>query len=650
MNKRALLIGSQVHQLRGVEHDVGDVRDTLARRGFELDVRLGGRATRDGILEGYQRLIAQSGPEDVALVYYSGHGFRSRLAAEGQPRLQGIVPTDFDEVLRAGTAGISSWELSMNLERLTRKTHNVTVILDCCHSAHMSRDGERTRAQLRALPQVRHTDAIAHLAALRQRYPDAVNVLAPSWTNPHAVRMVACGADESAHEYESAGGVWRGAFTEVLCKLLRELDDGAIPWAALGRAIREHVLRHFPSQRPEIEGPLQRRLFTLLEDDGSGAVPIVRGRRGYLLRAGRLSAVSVGDLYSVLPVTSPTADAAREVARVVVLSTTATNAEVAVKEWRNGHQELPAHAMAVPRELVAARRPVAIIAPDRERAELEKQLSLTRTLRAAAPGGGATDTGLAEAPLATLRLTGDQLTIEDEGGQIFPAVGYPRGIGESVRHLVGLGVAQGIRELEGEHGLSGRAIAIELGTVVEGEARPLPDRGAILTLDDRIYVRVRSDSFQPLHVHILNLGVGGEVALLSDFTPSGIELCRGEELVLGRDELGGGQLVGQKLLWPHGVNPGQARLDELIVIVTTQPSDLRHFETGAPPLPPEWAGGPVSRGGGGQLAERLRQLQEGTTRSVMKPERERDDYFVKRMSFFLEPARRPGIYPIPGLR
>ena len=129
MTKRALVIGSQVHQLRGVEHDVADVRDTLARRGFEVEVRLGEQATRHGILEGYQRLIAQSEADDTAFLYYSGHGYRSRHAAEGQPRLQGIVPTDFEETMRAGSAGISSWELSMNLERLTRKTHNVTVVL-----------------------------------------------------------------------------------------------------------------------------------------------------------------------------------------------------------------------------------------------------------------------------------------------------------------------------------------------------------------------------------------------------------------------------------------------------------------------------------------------------------------------------------------
>lgn len=635
MAKRALLIGSQVHQLRGVERDVEDVRDTLVRRGFTAEVRLDAQATRAGILEGYQRLIEQSQPGDCAFVYYSGHGFRSRAGSDGQPRMQGIVPTDFDELFHHGVAGISAWELSMQQELLTRKTDNVITVLDCCHAARMSRDGQLARAQVRALPEVRASDAIAHLVELRQRHPDAANVLTPRWSNPNAVRMVACGVDEAAHEHQNHNGVWRGVFTETLCKLLRDLDDGAIPWASLAGVLREHVLRQFPSQRPEIEGPLQRRMFTVLEDDGSGAVPLVRAKRGYTLRAGRLSSVSVGDVYGVVPVHSATTDPAREIARVEVLSTSASNSEVAIKEWRNGCQELPDHAMAVPRQQVADRRPVTVLAPARERAEIEKRISLTRTLRVAGEGD-------ADFSLATLRLTGDQLTLEDHGGQLFPAVTYPRGLDDYLRHLIALGVAQGIRELDGEHGVPGRAVEIELGKVDAGVARPLPDRGAILTLDDRIYVRVRSHSFQRLYVHILNLGVGGEISLLTDFEPGGIEMRRDDEFVLGRDELDGWKLVGQALLWPRGVTSGgQARLDELAVVVTHQPCDLRHLETDAAP-PPDRVIGAIGRGplrDGNELSERLLQLRDGTPRSVEKVQRERDGYLLKRMSFFLEPIQ-----------
>jgi hypothetical protein len=278
-----------------------------------------------------------------------------------------------------------------------------------------------------------------------------------------------------------------------------------------------------------------------------------------------------------------------------------------------------------------------VLAPARERAEIEKRLSLTRTLRAAGEGD-------ADASLAVLRLTGDQLTLEDETGQLFPAVTYPRGLDDYVRHLVGMGVAQGVRELDGEHGVSATAVDIELGKVQDGIAHPLPDRGAILTLDDRIYVRVRSRSFQRLYVHILNLGIGGEISLLTDFEPGGVELRRDDEFVLGRDELDGWKLTGQALLWPRGVTSGgQARLDELAVVVTTRPCDLRHLETGAPP-PADRVIGTIGAGsarGGNQLAERLLQLRDGATRSVAKREGERDDYLLKRMSFFLEPLQRP---------
>jgi hypothetical protein len=180
--------------------------------------------------------------------------------------------------------------------------------------------------------------------------------------------------------------------------------------------------------------------------------------------------------------------------------------------------------------------------------------------------------------------------------------------------------------------------------VVEGARHPLPDRGATLTLDDRVYVRVRSRSFKRLYVHILNLGVGGELALLTDFEPGGIELRRDDEFVLGRDELDDWRLVGQALLWPRGLTSGgQPRLDELVVIVTTSPCDLRHLETGAPP-PAERVVGSIGRSslrGASELNDVLLQLREGTRRTVGKLELERDAYLVKRMSFFLEPIQQP---------
>src|SRR5262245_19040106 len=106
MTRRALLIGSQIEGLGGVEADLGRMRSLLGDRRFVIDERVGDRATRAGILDGYDRLIAESGRDDVAVIYYSGHGSLKGMVAQpdGARLAYGahvpdtipfIVPTDY---------------------------------------------------------------------------------------------------------------------------------------------------------------------------------------------------------------------------------------------------------------------------------------------------------------------------------------------------------------------------------------------------------------------------------------------------------------------------------------------------------------------------------------------------------------------------
>ncbi|HYS34058.1 MAG TPA: hypothetical protein VEO01_00275, partial [Pseudonocardiaceae bacterium] len=59
--------------------------------------------------------------------------------------------------------GITAIELSVLQARLTRRTRNVTVILDCCHAAHQSR---RHDLRVRALYHPTYLDVAEHNAML----------------------------------------------------------------------------------------------------------------------------------------------------------------------------------------------------------------------------------------------------------------------------------------------------------------------------------------------------------------------------------------------------------------------------------------------------------------------------------------------------
>src|SRR5262245_10392296 len=133
----ALVVGSQIEGLRGVAADTAAIATLLDARDFKVELCTGDKATRAGIIAGYKELIGRCSDRDAAVFYYAGHGFYAPPAG-GAAGMQCIAPVD----LRAGDEndfhGITAWELSILQAELTRKTKNVTIILDCCHSAQMS--------------------------------------------------------------------------------------------------------------------------------------------------------------------------------------------------------------------------------------------------------------------------------------------------------------------------------------------------------------------------------------------------------------------------------------------------------------------------------------------------------------------------------
>src|ERR1051325_6755463 len=128
MTRRALVLGSQIDGLRGGDHDTRRMASMLAARGFSVDLRVGADATRAGMLAGYDQLIAASGSDDVAVVYYCGHGYYASVSHEARS-WQCIAPTDLRDGAVTDWRGITAWELSIKQAQLTARTRNVTVIL-----------------------------------------------------------------------------------------------------------------------------------------------------------------------------------------------------------------------------------------------------------------------------------------------------------------------------------------------------------------------------------------------------------------------------------------------------------------------------------------------------------------------------------------
>ncbi|MDG4766816.1 caspase family protein [Solwaraspora sp. WMMD406] len=283
MRRSALLIGSQTYGLSGVGNDVDTMADLLDRRGFTVTRRECAQATRAEILDAYERLIRDTRADDAVVLYYSGHGGlavappdlarasrtsgATRSAGVGRgapPKLQFIVPTDYAESTESDFRGITGAELSVLLVRLANVTNNITVVVDACHAAHVSRDDELVVKALRGRTYI---DIEEHLSRLRRQGLDTAvrDVLG----NQRAVRVVACGRDQSAYEHTNAASRRTGVFTEALARTLTETGEQPATWAGLLSRVRERVWDAVPWQRPEAEGPAHRLLFQTVADQPS---------------------------------------------------------------------------------------------------------------------------------------------------------------------------------------------------------------------------------------------------------------------------------------------------------------------------------------------------------------------------------------------
>lgn len=180
-----------------------------------------------------------------------------------------------------------------------------------------------------------------------------------------------------------------------------------------------------------------------------------------------------------------------------------------------------------------------------------------------------------------------------------------------------------IRELEGEHGVLRGELEIEFGTVEAGAPRPLRDHCPALGLRDRFYIQIKNRGRRPLFVHVFNVGLHGELTLLTGTAaPSGITLRAGDPpFVLGKTA--DGALRGLGIAWPQGMpRAGFPCLDEYFVVVTSSRVQLAT------------AAGSAERDGGTGLRDLLAQLKNAGAREGRGDPR---GYFVQRLSYLRYP-------------
>ena len=269
MTTYALLVGINeytppVNALYGCVPDVdafGQVLEARVRTGLELKYLRNAEASRDSFVAAVRDHLGQAGADDVAVLYYAGHGGEEPVPPnvagfEGTRKLQTLVlhGTGQRNAENRLVRPLADKELSVLLSEIGAKAGHFAVFLDCCHSGDADRDpSSRVRAWM-AEPDavdVSLRDVVVELGQPRERQ-EFLGSDGADWLTPplRHVMLSASGQDQKAKE-QAGSGTTRGVFSLALQESLALLGPDAT-YRTLLATVRSRVERAARDQTPEL--------------------------------------------------------------------------------------------------------------------------------------------------------------------------------------------------------------------------------------------------------------------------------------------------------------------------------------------------------------------------------------------------------------
>lgn len=300
----ALLVGidqyasSSIPALHGCVNDV-DAMEQMLRDRFGVQqaniLKLTNQeATHQRIKDAFRTHLIGSGsawsaatqdqPSPAFLFHFSGHGSRAfdPTGAEPDQCDETIVP--YDSRL-ANIYDIKDWELGQLLNELTTLSHNVTVILDCCHSGSGTRDMKDNILAVRSCPpdlrpQPRHRSPIA-TAQTRGALSTSGWMQAENY-----VLLAACHDAELANEMvvkEGEGNRHHGVLSYFLIQELARMRlDQALTYRELHQQLCQPIVSRFADQTPQCEGDRDRLIFAGLRPKHDPLLTVVAKEDGMI--------------------------------------------------------------------------------------------------------------------------------------------------------------------------------------------------------------------------------------------------------------------------------------------------------------------------------------------------------------------------------
>ncbi|MFL5494530.1 MAG: caspase domain-containing protein, partial [Gemmatimonadales bacterium] len=345
--KRALLIGidkyPKLTQLEGCVNDVQLMRSVLQETfGFlpeNITLLADDQAPRDAILAALDKLVDDTGPGDIVVVHYAGHGSQMTDREGDEPDGLDETIMSFDSEGRWGVnRDITDDEIHLRLAKLGAKTSYITLIFDSCHSGTITRDafGVRSRSiepdtrPVSELPPSPLSTADRELLSARESGPSGWMPLAEQY-----VLLAGCRDEETSYEYrppEGKGEIVHGALTYFLSEELRRATAG-MSYRDLFERAAAKVNAANNSQHPQMEGRADREIFGITDLEPMPFVRVtVRDGAAVTLGRGAAQGMTVGSTWTVYPQGTKTTEGATPLGRVEITSVRAVASDAKVLE------------------------------------------------------------------------------------------------------------------------------------------------------------------------------------------------------------------------------------------------------------------------------------------------------------------------------
>ncbi|MEM9934630.1 MAG: caspase family protein [Bacteroidota bacterium] len=220
-----------IPSLRECENDVHKMsallREKFACPEGNIEVLTGDNATRENIISTFQSHFSQLKKEDVALVYFSGHG-----SAESPPpefiktgieiengQIETTLPVDARTPVKEGEERLvkniadKEWRWLIHQAQKGKENIHFTAIFDCCHSGSMLRL-EDELVRLRRYKGPKEPRKIEEfIGGYASQYEATQEIKLPDVS---FISISACSPYESAVEVGNEGGLFTQALTSVL--------------------------------------------------------------------------------------------------------------------------------------------------------------------------------------------------------------------------------------------------------------------------------------------------------------------------------------------------------------------------------------------------------------------------------------------------